>query len=180
MLFPDPSAEFESLYLNISLDARMIPSTSGESIRVFYERFVLDNESYEKKGEFMKQSAWYSIIKLLDSIDPVWHARLYMAEKAAEMLTRTHGKTNGSYCRSGSFSPGVHEEPGPIGLRGFHRQWQRGVFGGNESFAQKGRQLFVDSPRIMHAQPPREANFLAQMRSLATAGYPLDPCSPLR
>ena len=25
VLFPDPSAEFESLYLNISLDARMIP-----------------------------------------------------------------------------------------------------------------------------------------------------------
>ena len=92
VLLPDPNAEVESLYLNISLGARMIPSTSGESIRVFYERFVLDNESYEKKGEFMKQNAWYSIIKLLDSIDPVWHARLYMAEKAAEMLTRTYGK----------------------------------------------------------------------------------------
>ena len=92
VLFPDPSAEFESLYLNISLDARMIPSTSGESIRAFYERFVLDNESYDKKGKFLKQSAWYSIIKLLDSIEAVWHARLYMAEKVAEMLTRTHGK----------------------------------------------------------------------------------------
>ena len=92
MLFPNPTAEVESLYHNISLDARVTPSNSEESIRVFYERFVLDNESYEKKGEFMKQSAWYSIIKLLDSIDPVWHARLYMAEKAAEMLTRTHGE----------------------------------------------------------------------------------------
>ena len=52
----------------------------------------MDNESSEKKGEFMKQSDWYTIIKMLDRIDPVWHARLYMAEKVAEMLTRTHGK----------------------------------------------------------------------------------------
>ena len=32
---------------------------------------------------------------MLDSIDPVWHARLYMAEKTAEMLTKTQGKTHG-------------------------------------------------------------------------------------
>ncbi len=92
VLFPGPSAEFECFYLSVSLDARMIPSTSGESIRVIYDRLVLDNESYEKKGKFMKQSAWYSIIKLLGRIDTVWHARSYMAEKAAEMLTRAHGE----------------------------------------------------------------------------------------
>ena len=92
VLFPDPSAEFEAMYQNIALDGRTIPSTSGELIRAQYERLVLDNESYDKKGEFMKQSAWYSIIKLLDHNDPVWHARFYMAEKVAEMLTRTHGK----------------------------------------------------------------------------------------
>ena len=40
----------------------------------------------------MKQSAWYSIIKLLDSIDPVWHARLYMAENVTYMQTITPGK----------------------------------------------------------------------------------------
>ena len=92
VLFPEPTDEFTSLYLNIHLDARMTPSTSGESIRALYARLVLDNESYERKGEFMKQSAWYSIIKLLDSIDCVWHARLFMAEKVAEMLTRAHGR----------------------------------------------------------------------------------------
>ena len=40
----------------------------------------------------MKQSAWYSIIKLLHEVDQVWHARRYMAEQVADMLSRSEGK----------------------------------------------------------------------------------------
>ena len=92
VLFPKPTAEFEKMYLNIALDARTVPSTLPADISASDEKLVLNNETYDKNGEFMKQSAWYSIIKLLDGVDRVWHARLYMAEKVAELLTRAHGR----------------------------------------------------------------------------------------
>ena len=91
-MFPDPGPKFHALYLNIALDARQSPSTSGAVIRAFYEAQVLDNETYDKKGLFLKQSAWYSITKLLRSTDTVWHARRYMAEEVADMLLKSKGK----------------------------------------------------------------------------------------
>ena len=91
-MFPHPGPHFQSLYHNMALDARVSPSTSGAVACALYIKHVLDNESYEKKGQFLKQCSWYSIIKLLNTVDPVWHARKYMAEEVADQLLRSQSK----------------------------------------------------------------------------------------
>ena len=92
MLFPDPPPEFQALYHNIALDAHTSPSTAWQEVVATYEKLILDNESYGKKGNFLKKSAWYCIISLLDQYDRVWHARKYHAEMVADLLTRSHGE----------------------------------------------------------------------------------------
>ena len=92
VMFPEPGPKFKALYHNMALDARVSPSTSGAFTRALYVKHVLDNETYDKKGIFFKSSAWYCIIKLLMSVDKVWHARRYMAEEVADMLLKSQGK----------------------------------------------------------------------------------------
>ena len=92
VMFPQPGPKFQSLYHNMALDARVSPSTSGVVSRALYIRHVLDNKSYEQKGVFLKQCSWYSIIKLLNEVDTVWHARKYMAEEVANMLLKSKSK----------------------------------------------------------------------------------------
>ena len=93
VLFPHPPPDFQALYHNIALDARTSPSTAWQEVVATYEKLILDNESYGKKGNFLKKSAWYCIISLLDQYDKVWHARKYHAEMVADLLTRSKGQT---------------------------------------------------------------------------------------
>lgn len=92
ILFPNADAEFKSLYSNIALDARRSPSTSGADISTQYRELVLENETYDKKGIFLKKCSWYSIIEMLHQVDTVWHARKYMADKVAESFLMSKGK----------------------------------------------------------------------------------------
>lgn len=50
VLFPEPSDELESLYRSISLDARMNPSASGESMSVFMRGLYLTMSHIPSKG----------------------------------------------------------------------------------------------------------------------------------
>ena len=51
-----------------------------------YEQFVLGDERYVKKGQFMKQSSWYSILNLIDKYDRVWTAHRFLADEFAKKL----------------------------------------------------------------------------------------------
>ena len=57
-----------------------------------YQDLIVENDTYNKKGEFMKQSSWYSIVKLISKHDKVWHARRWQAERVALLLTGNKGK----------------------------------------------------------------------------------------
>ena len=62
VLFPHPPPDFQALYHNIALDARTSPSTAWQEVVATYEKLLLDNASYGKKGNFLKKSVWYCII----------------------------------------------------------------------------------------------------------------------
>ena len=49
----------------------------------------MEDEDYEKKGEFMRQSSWYSILKLIRKNEGKWHCKKYHAQKVAEQLVKS-------------------------------------------------------------------------------------------
>jgi hypothetical protein len=49
---------------------------------------VLDSDQYQKKGQFMKQSAWFSLLALIDRYDHVWHCHRYMAQIVADSFMK--------------------------------------------------------------------------------------------
>ena len=57
-----------------------------------YLDLIVENDTGDKKGEFMKQSSWYSIVKSIYRQDRVWHARRWQAERVAQRLTGNKGK----------------------------------------------------------------------------------------
>ena len=65
---------------------------SGAELQRLYLDLIVENDTYDKKGEFMKQSSWYSIVKLIYRQDRVWHARRWQAERVAQLLTGNKGK----------------------------------------------------------------------------------------
>ena len=65
---------------------------SGAELQRWYQDLIVENDTYVKKGEFMKQSSWYSIVKLIARQDGVWHARRWQAERVAQLLTGNKGK----------------------------------------------------------------------------------------
>ena len=65
---------------------------SGAELQRLYQDLIVENDTYDKKGEFMKQSSWYSIVKLIHRQDRVWHARRWQAERVAQLLTGNKGK----------------------------------------------------------------------------------------
>ena len=65
---------------------------SGTDLQQLYQTLIVENDTYDKKGEFMKQSSWYSIIKICNRQDHVWHARRWQAERVAQLLTGSKGK----------------------------------------------------------------------------------------
>ena len=84
-LFPKPGPEFASLAQNISLDAREPPPTGLRGVRELYRK-LLDDNLGTRKGAFMKQSAWYDIIKHIDKYDPLWHCRRFEMEQLASFF----------------------------------------------------------------------------------------------
>ena len=88
-LCPRPGCEFEALAGQIAIDARKPRPASFAEVKALYETHVLDDVTFVKKGEYTKQSAWYSIVKALHRIDPVWHTYRYHMEQVAHHLTRT-------------------------------------------------------------------------------------------
>ena len=85
-LFPTAGPKFEAFAGNIGLDSRRPPPTGLGGIQSLYKKFVLDDDLCTVKGQFMKQSAWYDIIKRLDKWDPLWHARRFETEEVAQYL----------------------------------------------------------------------------------------------
>ena len=84
-LFPRAGPDFESLVQNISLDTRQPPPTGLGGVQELY-RTLLDDDLGTRKGAFMKQSAWYDIIKHIDKYDPLWHCRRFEMEQLASFL----------------------------------------------------------------------------------------------
>ena len=118
----------------------------------FSDRLVLDNETYVKKGELMKQSAWYSIIKRLDRIDDLWHVSLYMAEKTAEMLTRTPGK--GAKDRIAEVAASVLEfmkSQDPSASGGCTDDGKEAYLAQMRALRKKAGNALLLCPRLMHA-----------------------------
>ena len=74
-LFPQAGADFDCLVKNISLDARMPPPTGVAGVRLLYTSQLLDDDMNTKAGTFMKQGAWYDIIRAIDKYDRLWHCR---------------------------------------------------------------------------------------------------------
>ena len=58
-----------------------------------YDQYVLGNEKYIKKGRFMKQSSWFSILSLIDDYDSVWHAHKFLAQQVADKLGKNKAAT---------------------------------------------------------------------------------------
>ena len=85
-LFPKAGPEFEALIQNIGLDSRRPPPTGLRGVEAFYKEFVLDDTLSTRKGKFMKQCAWYDIIRAIDNYDTRWHARRFEVEEVARYL----------------------------------------------------------------------------------------------
>ena len=76
-------ADFDELCHNIAMDARVPPPKTSSEMKSCYDRYVLADRSYEVKGDFMKQSSWYSIVKMIDQHEGSWHSRKYFGEQIA-------------------------------------------------------------------------------------------------
>jgi len=76
---------------------------------------IIENNSYDKKGEFLKQSSWYSIVKIIHKQDHAWHARRWQAERVSQMLTGKMGKDilTDLAPAVATTDPGVAEPGGP-------------------------------------------------------------------
>ena len=73
-LFDGTPEEFELLLDTIALDGRTATSTShGDADRIFDEQ-CLNNPNFQKKGPYVRQSAWYSCIAAADHYDSMWTA----------------------------------------------------------------------------------------------------------
>ena len=64
------------------------PRTESELQR-WYQKEILEDADYEKKGEFMRQSSWYSILKVVRKNEGKWHCRKYHAQKVADQLVKS-------------------------------------------------------------------------------------------
>ena len=62
-VLPTPGSEFAFLAINMGLDAKREPPRTQSELQTWYQKEILEDEDYEKKGEFMRQSSWYSILK---------------------------------------------------------------------------------------------------------------------
>ena len=64
----------------------MAAPTSTTETQGLYEKYVLGDQRYTNKGQFMKQSSWYSVLNLISQYDRVWHAHKFMAQQAADRM----------------------------------------------------------------------------------------------
>jgi len=88
-LFPRYGQEFEELCAMISLDERQpCPRTESE-LQAKWEKVILEDRTYEKKGPQMRQSSWYSILKLINANDKHWYAQKYHAQKVAQQTVKS-------------------------------------------------------------------------------------------
>lgn len=85
-LFPRPGPEFDDMTQLVGLDAFQSAPTNSVDIQQIYDHYVLGDPRYTKKGQFMKQSSWYSILNLIDKYDRVWHAHKFLAQQVADRL----------------------------------------------------------------------------------------------
>ena len=106
-LFPRPGPEFDDIVHRIGLDAFRAAPTSTAEIQCMYEQFVSGDERYVKKGQFMKQSSWYSILKLIDKYDRVWTAHRFLADEFAKKLWKNKAAL-------GSIAPAGPSDSGAI------------------------------------------------------------------
>ncbi len=79
---------FDEWTHNMALDARVQPPRTSRDVQWFYKTYVLEDRSYDVKGDFMKQASWYSILKMIREHDSAWHARKYLAENIADSFAK--------------------------------------------------------------------------------------------
>ena len=93
-LFPTYGPEFETLCHQFSLDARKPLPRSSSELQSWCEKLILDNKDYENTGDLWRQSSWFSILKLLNKYDSVFHARRFQAQEIANrfVLQNPRGK----------------------------------------------------------------------------------------
>ncbi len=90
-LLPHYGSDWEELCAMISLDQRIPCPRAEEEMQAKWQDLLLHDETYEKKGTFMRQSSWYNILKLIHANDTHWHAQKYHSQKVAEQLVKTPG-----------------------------------------------------------------------------------------
>jgi hypothetical protein len=104
-LWPHHGPDFEALCHAIGLDARTPPPTTPTEAQQWRESMVLESRDSTRKGKFMKQSAWYSIARLIDKCDSTWHCYRFMSTVVADNLMRgSHGMTLATECARASVS----------------------------------------------------------------------------
>ena len=77
---PVPDADWEANVDSFMMDAREGPATTRAAVREKYREGFLSNEDFLKKGRFVRQAAWYSIID-------VGHARDSSFQVTRRLLT---------------------------------------------------------------------------------------------
>ena len=88
-MLPTPGQEFASLAINMGLDAKKPPPRTESELQTWWQKEILEDEDYEKKGEFMRQSSWYSSLKLIHKNKGKWHCKKYHAQKVADQLVKS-------------------------------------------------------------------------------------------
>ena len=88
-LLPRYDEGFEELCAMVSLDERKPWPRTEKELQEKWEKLILADRTYEKKGPQMRQSSWYSILKLISKNEDKWHAQKYHAQKVADQLVKT-------------------------------------------------------------------------------------------
>ena len=85
-ILPVPTDEFEQLLDSLALDQGSTPVTSHGAGARAYSQLGLASSNCRKKGPYVRQSAWYSIIAAIDHYDKVFQALRWLLREIAKRL----------------------------------------------------------------------------------------------
>ena len=83
-----PDAEWESLMSQMALDARQPPATDPEASHRALEALMFHHKTFERKGPFVRASAWWSIVAAFSHYDSTWTAWRLCLRAVAKRLMR--------------------------------------------------------------------------------------------
>ena len=87
-VLPVPPADFEQLLDALALDERSAPVTSHGAGARAYEQHGLRNPNCRRKGPYVRQSAWYSIIAAIQHYDAGFQALRWLLREIAKRLLK--------------------------------------------------------------------------------------------